>query len=241
MTGCRCVWLTERWLRVLLISPKLLPSFPYLPPFLASLSRPLRIYGEKEKWKRKETSKSDASSLEVTSVSDSGCSWSQLGLLSVGLTAVESSDGLMAKISSPVYTDQALHHDNWQVKWITLIISSAWHLLVGGTYQAASENVVIKVDVLEAGKMGKCNYLSKFVKGHIVMARPLGHSISKTAALVRCFQSAVVSTKSGPRKEQWWTGDRAGQHSLMHVGSEGCVVQSNRRATNAQTERCQNT
>ena len=47
-----------------------------------------------------------------------------------------------------------------------------------------------------------------------------------------------VSIKSGPRKEQWWTGDRVmgGQGSLMHVGSEGWTVcvRSNRRATVAQ-------
>ena len=36
-----------------------------------------------------------------------------------------------------------------------LIISSSCHLLVGGIHEAASEHVVLKVDVLEAGKMGK--------------------------------------------------------------------------------------
>ena len=39
-----------------------------------------------------------------------------------------------------------------------------------------SEHVVLK--------MGKCNDLSEFDKGQIVMARWLGQSISKTAALV---------------------------------------------------------
>ncbi len=51
----------------------------------------------------------------------------------------------------------------------------------------------LKVDVLEAGKMGKRKDLSEFDKGQIVMARQLGQSISKTAALVGCSQSAVVN------------------------------------------------
>lgn len=42
--------------------------------------------------------------------------------------------------------------------------------------------------------MGKHKDLSKFDKGQIVMARRLGHSISKTAILVGCSRSAVVST-----------------------------------------------
>ncbi|KAK3542138.1 hypothetical protein QTP86_016464, partial [Hemibagrus guttatus] len=48
-------------------------------------------------------------------------------------------------------------------------------------------------DVLEAGKLGKCKDLSEFEKGQIVMARRLDQSISKTAALVGCSRSAVVS------------------------------------------------
>ncbi|MBN3309347.1 CUX2 protein, partial [Amia calva] len=41
--------------------------------------------------------------------------------------------------------------------------------------------------------MGKCKDLSDFDKGQIVMARRLGQSISKTAALVGCSWSAVCS------------------------------------------------
>ncbi|KAK3525450.1 hypothetical protein QTP86_031539 [Hemibagrus guttatus] len=44
-----------------------------------------------------------------------------------------------------------------------------------------------------AGKMGKRKDLIEFDKGQIVMARPLDQSISKTAALVVCSRSAVVS------------------------------------------------
>ncbi|ROL48053.1 hypothetical protein DPX16_18653 [Anabarilius grahami] len=40
--------------------------------------------------------------------------------------------------------------------------------------------------------MGKRKDLSEFDKGQIVMARRLGQSISKTAALVGCSWSAVV-------------------------------------------------
>ncbi|KAK3507069.1 hypothetical protein QTP70_003879 [Hemibagrus guttatus] len=58
---------------------------------------------------------------------------------------------------------------------------------------AASEHFVLKADVLETGKMGKSKDLSEFDKGQIVMARPLDQSISKTAALVGCSRSAVVS------------------------------------------------
>ncbi|KAK3525424.1 hypothetical protein QTP86_031565, partial [Hemibagrus guttatus] len=43
------------------------------------------------------------------------------------------------------------------------------------------------------GKMGKRKDLSEFDKDQIVMARPLDQSISKTAALVGCSRSAVVS------------------------------------------------
>ncbi|KAK3568968.1 hypothetical protein QTP86_021379 [Hemibagrus guttatus] len=57
--------------------------------------------------------------------------------------------------------------------------------------QAANEHFVLKVDVLEAGKMDKRKELSEFDKGQIVMARPLDQNISKTAALVGCW-SAVV-------------------------------------------------
>ncbi|KAK1890463.1 Resolvase [Dissostichus eleginoides] len=42
--------------------------------------------------------------------------------------------------------------------------------------------------------MGKRKDVSDFDKGQIVMARRLGQGISKTAALVGCSQSAVVSS-----------------------------------------------
>ncbi|ROL47651.1 hypothetical protein DPX16_13366 [Anabarilius grahami] len=41
--------------------------------------------------------------------------------------------------------------------------------------------------------MGKSKDLSEFDKGQIVMTRRLGQSISKTAALVGCYRSALVS------------------------------------------------
>ncbi|KAK3520367.1 hypothetical protein QTP70_024047, partial [Hemibagrus guttatus] len=46
-------------------------------------------------------------------------------------------------------------------------------------------------------KMGKCKDLSEFDKDQIVMARRLDQNISKTAALVGCSQSAVVSNYQG--------------------------------------------
>ena len=46
--------------------------------------------------------------------------------------------------------------------------------------------------MLEAGKTRKRKELSEFDKGQTVMARRLGQSISRTAALVGCSRSAVV-------------------------------------------------
>lgn len=51
-----------------------------------------------------------------------------------------------------------------------------------------------KVGMLETEKMDEFNALSDFDRGQIVMARRLGQSISKTADLVGCPRSAVVST-----------------------------------------------
>ncbi|KAK3522841.1 hypothetical protein QTP86_005647 [Hemibagrus guttatus] len=71
--------------------------------------------------------------------------------------------------------------------------------------------------------MDKRKDLSEFDKGQIVMARPLDQNISKTAALVGCSRSAVVSiyqkwSKKGIRGEgpNWfelktaWGGTNAG-------------------------------
>ncbi|KAI5105476.1 metallophosphoesterase domain containing 2b [Silurus meridionalis] len=60
-------------------------------------------------------------------------------------------------------------------------------------YQTASEHFFLKVDVFEAGKMGKRKDLSEFDKAQIVMSRRLGQSISKTAALVGCSWSAMLN------------------------------------------------
>ncbi|ROL48468.1 hypothetical protein DPX16_22793 [Anabarilius grahami] len=87
--------------------------------------------------------------------------------------------------------------------------------------------------------MGKCIDLSEFDKGQIVMARRLGQSISKTAALVGCSRSAVVSIYQKWSKEgtvvNWRQGH--GRPRLIDARWErrlGRVVRSNRRATVAQ-------
>ena len=82
--------------------------------------------------------------------------------------------------------------------------------------------------MLEAGKMGKRMDLSEFDKGQIVMARRLGQSISKTAALVGCSRSAVVRIYQKCSKEGTVVNLRKGhgQGLLMHVGSEGWPVWS---------------
>ncbi|KAK3536581.1 hypothetical protein QTP86_013778 [Hemibagrus guttatus] len=51
---------------------------------------------------------------------------------------------------------------------------------------------MLPIDLI-TGKMGKRKDLSEFDEGQIVMDRPLDQSISKTAALVWCSRSAVVS------------------------------------------------
>ncbi|KAK3508309.1 hypothetical protein QTP70_019536 [Hemibagrus guttatus] len=76
---------------------------------------------------------------------------------------------------------------------LILIVCFAGRILWVGYILAASEHFVLKVDVLEAGKMGNCKDLSDFNKGQIVIARPLDQNISKTAALVGCSWSAVRS------------------------------------------------
>lgn len=59
-----------------------------------------------------------------------------------------------------------------------MIISSARQLSVGGIYLKSSEHFALKVDLLEAGKMGDCKDLSECDMGHIVMATWPGQSTS---------------------------------------------------------------
>ena len=66
--------------------------------------------------------------------------------------------------------------------------------------------------------------LSDFCKGHIVMPRQLGHSISTTAVLVGSSQSALIRiNKKWSKKGK--AANRLGQGSLGHVGSEGLWIQ----------------
>ncbi|ROL52454.1 hypothetical protein DPX16_6138 [Anabarilius grahami] len=64
--------------------------------------------------------------------------------------------------------------------------------------------------------MGKRKDLSEFDKGQIVMARRLGQSISKNAALVGCSRSAVVSIYQKWSKEGTVVNRRQG--SMMSEG-----------------------
>ncbi|ROL55513.1 hypothetical protein DPX16_8361 [Anabarilius grahami] len=64
------------------------------------------------------------------------------------------------------------------------------------------------------------------------MARRLGQSISKTAALVGCSRSAVVSIYQKWSKEGTVVNWRQG-HGRTRL-SEGWPIRSNRRATGAQ-------
>ncbi|KAK3544789.1 hypothetical protein QTP86_027483, partial [Hemibagrus guttatus] len=82
-----------------------------------------------------------------------------------------------------------------------------------------------KVDVLEAGKMGKRKDLSEFDKDQIVMARQLDQWwISKTADLVGCSQSAGVSIFQRWSKEGTAVNQGQGHEQLRP--SEGWPVWS---------------
>ena len=88
--------------------------------------------------------------------------------------------------------------------------------------------------------MGKRKDSSEFDKGQIVMARRLGQSISKTAALVGCSQSAVVSIYQKWSKEGTVVNRRQGHGRTRLTDARGerrlaRVVRSNRRATVVQT------
>ena len=82
--------------------------------------------------------------------------------------------------------------------------------------------------------MGKHKDLSEFDKGQIVTARRLSQSISKTAALVGCSWSAVVSIYEKWSKNQRWSGDRVMDDHVIDARGErrlAHAVWSNRWAT----------
>ncbi|ROL52522.1 Sodium/potassium-transporting ATPase subunit beta-1-interacting protein 2 [Anabarilius grahami] len=82
--------------------------------------------------------------------------------------------------------------------------------------------------------MGKRKDLSKFDKGQIVMARRLGQSIFKTAALVGCSRSAVVSIYQKWSKKGTVGNQRQGHGRPRLIDAHkrlARVVRSNRRAT----------
>ena len=86
--------------------------------------------------------------------------------------------------------------------------------------------------------MGKHKDLSEFDKGQIVMARCLGQSVSKTAALVGCSRSAVVSLSNLSKVVQR-SNRRQGHGRPRLIDARGerklaRMVRSNRRATVAQ-------
>ncbi|KAK3557806.1 hypothetical protein QTP86_002693 [Hemibagrus guttatus] len=87
--------------------------------------------------------------------------------------------------------------------------------------------------------MGKRKDLSEFDKGQIVMARPLDQNISKTAALVGCSRSAVVSIYQKWSKEGTVVNRQQGHGLQRLIDAHGerrmaRVIRSNRRATIAQ-------
>ncbi|KAK3514127.1 hypothetical protein QTP70_005127 [Hemibagrus guttatus] len=87
--------------------------------------------------------------------------------------------------------------------------------------------------------MDKRKDLSEFDKDQIVMARPLDQNISKTAALVGCSWSAVVSIYQKWSKEGTVVNRRQGHGRPRLIDARGDgrlarVIRSNRRATVAQ-------
>ncbi|KAK3516133.1 hypothetical protein QTP70_005421 [Hemibagrus guttatus] len=85
--------------------------------------------------------------------------------------------------------------DNIIVSEVQFVENSA------GGASAIGQFVSADVDVLETGKMGKRKDSIELDKGQIVMAERLDQSISKTAALVGCSRSALVSNYQKWSKE----------------------------------------
>ena len=120
-----------------------------------------------------------------------------------------------------------------------MIILLQWHLSKGGIYEAASEQSVLEVDVMDAGEMGRSKDLSDFDKGQIVMARRLGQSISETERLVECPWSGVVNTYRQWSEEGQTTNRRQGVGHPRLIDARGQrgqshLVQTDRRCTAAQ-------
>ncbi|ROL51382.1 hypothetical protein DPX16_22478 [Anabarilius grahami] len=78
--------------------------------------------------------------------------------------------------------------------------------------------------------MGKRKDLSEFNKGYILMARQPGQSISKTAALVGCSRSAVVSIYQKWSKVETVVNQRQGHERPRLIDAratsiQGCKIQ----------------
>ncbi|GBM37104.1 hypothetical protein AVEN_68711-1 [Araneus ventricosus] len=71
--------------------------------------------------------------------------------------------------------------------------------------------------------MGKATDLSEFDRGQIVMARRLGASITETARLVGCSQSAVVSIHAK------WINDGGTSSRPQGVGRKRVIKEKGRR------------
>ncbi|ROL50368.1 hypothetical protein DPX16_19894 [Anabarilius grahami] len=69
--------------------------------------------------------------------------------------------------------------------------------------------------------MGMRKDLNEFDKGQIVMARRLGQSISKTAALVGCSRSTVVSIYQKWSKERTVVNRRQGHERPRLIDARG--------------------
>lgn len=85
--------------------------------------------------------------------------------------------------------------------------------------------------------MGKRKDLSDFDVGQVVMARRLGQSISKTAALVGCSRAAVVSVSQKRRKGGQSSSQGHGRPRLAGERGErrlACVAKSHNKAAVAQ-------
>ncbi|KAK3527356.1 hypothetical protein QTP86_021934, partial [Hemibagrus guttatus] len=98
---------------------------------------------------------------------------------------------------------------------------------------------VAKAPQSRAGKMDKRKDLNEFDKGQIVMSSGPDQSISKTAALVGCSRSAVVSIYQKWSKEGTVVNRRQGHGRTRLIDVRGeqrltRVIRSNRRATVAQ-------
>ncbi|KAK3560410.1 hypothetical protein QTP86_008469 [Hemibagrus guttatus] len=101
--------------------------------------------------------------------------------------ATSTAEQQLRATSTAEHSHRATSTDERRLRGDDVRLAGVWNSPRGG--RVGSRGCRNSPPLATAGKMGKRKDLSEFDKGHIVMARPLDQSISKTAALVECSQS----------------------------------------------------